>query len=91
MIPDFENMSREDAMKRLKQLNREIRKHELAFFVFTAIAITSIFLIASGHMPFGTLSIATLAICIACGYGIFKYSEPYEIEKKLIELIFITL
>ena len=91
MLPDFENMSRKEAMERLKELKKEIRKHELVFFVFVAIAITTIMLIALGQIPFETISIATLAICIACCYGIFKYSEPYEIEKSLIELIYITL
>lgn len=90
MLPDFENMNHKQAMQRLKELKREIRKHELAFFVFVAIAITTIILIATGSIPFETLSIATLAICIACCYGIFKYSEPYELEKYLIELIYIT-
>lgn len=87
MSKDFEKLDREQAMQRLKEIKREIRKHELAFFIFVAIAITTIMLIATGSIPFETLSIATLAICIACCYGIFKYSEPYEIEKQLIELI----
>ena len=91
MIPNFENMSREEAMERLKELKKEIRKHELVFLIFVAIAITTIILMVLGKIPFETLSIATLAICIACCYGIFKYSEPYEIEKSLIELIYLTL
>ena len=91
MSEDFKKLDQEQAMQRLKEIKREIRKHELAFFVFVAIAITTIMLIATGSIPFETLSIATLAICIASCYGIFKYSEPYEIEKSLIELIYITL
>lgn len=91
MLPDFENMSRKEAMERLKELKKEIRKHELVFLIFVAIAITTIILMVLGKIPFETLSIATLAICIACCYGIFKYSEPYEIEKSLIEIIYITL
>jgi hypothetical protein len=91
MIPNFENMSREEAMERLKELKKEIRKHELVFLIFVAIAATTIILMVLGKIPFETISIATLAICIACCYGIFKYSEPYEIEKSLIEIIHITL
>ena len=91
MISNFENMSRKEAMERLKELKKEIRKHELVFLIFVAIAVTTIILMVLGKIPFETLSIATLAICIACCYGIFKYSEPYEIEKSLIELIYITL
>lgn len=87
-IPDFENMNKEDAHKRLKELKREIRKHELMFLLFITIGITNIFLMVLGYIPFETLSIATLAICIASCYGIFKYSEPYEIERYFIELIF---
>ena len=91
MREDLQKLNQEQAMERLKEIKREIRKHELAFFVFVAIAITTIILISIGSIPFETLSIATLAICIASCYGIFKYSEPYEIEKSLIELIYITL
>jgi len=87
-ISDLENMNQKDAEQRLKELNREIRKHELAFFLFIVIAVATIILIATGTMAFETLSIATLAICIGCCYSIFKYSEPYELEKYLIELIF---
>lgn len=87
-IPDFENMSKEDAHKRLKELKREIRKYEFMFFLFITITIASIFLMVFGYIPFDTLSIATLAICIASCYGIFKHSEPYEIERYFIELIF---
>ena len=65
MSEDFKKLDQEQAMQRLKEIKREIRKHELAFFVFVAIAITTIMLIATGSIPFETLSIATLAICIA--------------------------
>lgn len=87
MSEDFEKLDQEQAKQRLKEIKREIRKHELAFFVFVTIAITTIMLIATGSIPFETLSIATLAICIASCYSIFKYSEPYEAKKQLIELI----
>lgn len=87
-LPDFENMTQKDAKKRLKVLNREIKKHELAFLLFVGIGIITIMLIIFKSIPFDTLSIATLAICIGCCYGIFKYSEPYELEKYFIELIF---
>jgi hypothetical protein len=54
MLENLENMSQQDAQEKLKKLNREIRKHEIA---------------------------------LAC-YGIYKYSEPFELEKYLIELIY---
>jgi len=91
MNEDFKKLDQEQAMQRLKEIKQEIRKHELVFLIFVAIAVTTIILIVLGKIPFETMSILTLAICIACCYGIFKYSEPYEIEKSLIELIYITL
>jgi len=87
MNEDFEKLNQEQAMQQLKEIKREIRKHELVFLIFVAIAVTTIILIVLGKIPFETMSILTLAICIASCYGIFKYSEPYETKKQLIELI----
>lgn len=87
MNKDFEKLNQEQAIQRLKEIKREIRKHEFVFLIFVAIAIITIVLIALGKIPFETITILTLAICIASCYGIFKYSEPYEAKKQLIELI----
>jgi len=87
MSEDFQKLNQEQAIQRLKEIKREIRKHEFVFLIFVAIAITNIVLIALGKIPFETITILTLAICIASCYGIFKYSEPYETKKQLIELI----
>ena len=87
MSEDFENLDQEQLTQRLKEIKREIRKHELVFLIFVAIAITTIILIVLGKIPFETMSILTLAICISSCYGIFRYSEPYEAKKQLIQLI----
>ena len=87
MNEDFQKLNQEQAIQRLKEIKREIRKHEFVFLIFVAIAVTTIILIVLGKIPFETMSILTLAICIASCYGIFKYSEPYETKKQLIELI----
>ena len=87
MSKDFKKLDQEQAMQQLKEIKREIRKHEFVFLIFVAIAVTTIILIVLGKIPFETMSILTLAICIASCYGIFKYSEPYETKKQLIELI----
>ena len=87
MSEDFEKLDQEQAIQQLKEIKREIRKHEFVFLIFVAIAVTTIILIVLGKIPFETMSILTLAICIASCYGIFKYSEPYETKKQLVELI----
>ena len=87
MNKDFEKLDHEQAIQQLKEIKREIRKHEFVFLIFVAIAVTTIILIVLGKIPFETISILTLAICIASCYGIFKYSEPYETKKQLIQLI----
>jgi len=87
MLENLEKMSKEDAQKRLKELNREIRKHEIAFLAFITIAIVDIVLTIAGFMDFGVLTFLTVIGCSLACYGIFKYSEPYEVEKSLIQLI----
>lgn len=85
---DFDNMSNEDAQKRLKELNKEIRKHELVFLLFIFLIILEILLTSIGAIPFNILTVIIFLGSVLSCYGIFKYSEPYEMEKYLIEIIF---
>ena len=88
MLGKIPDMTKEEAMLRLKYLNREIRKHEIVFLLFIFLGILEIVLTITGIITFGVLSIAiVLGCCFAC-YGIFKYSEPFELEKYFIEIIF---
>jgi uncharacterized membrane protein SpoIIM required for sporulation len=88
MLDKISDMTKEEAMLRLKYLNREIRKQEIVFLLFIFLGILEIVLIIMGIITFGVLSIViVLGCCFAC-YGIFKYSEPFELEKYFIEIIF---
>lgn len=89
MLENLEKMSKEDAQKRLKELNREIRKHEIAFLAFIAIAIVDIVLTIAGFMDFGVLTFLTVIGCALACYGIYRFSETSEVERSLIKLIFI--
>ena len=75
MNEDFEKLNQEQAMQQLKEIKREIRKHELVFLIFVAIAVTTIILIVLGKIPFETMSILTLAICIAFSWSSFSKSS----------------
>lgn len=88
MFENLEKMSKEDAQRRLKELNREIRKHEIIFLLFIILGILEIVLTIMGFISFGILPILmVLGSGLAC-YGIAKYSEPFELEKFFIKLIF---
>jgi uncharacterized membrane protein SpoIIM required for sporulation len=88
MLDKIPDMTKEEAMLRLEYLNREIRKHEIVFLLFIFLGILEIVLTITGIITFGVLSVViVLGCCLAC-YGIFKYSEPFELEKYLIEIIF---
>ena len=69
MSEELQKLNQEQATQRLKEIKREIRKHEFVFLIFVAIAVTTIILIVLGKIPFETMSILTLAICIASCYG----------------------
>jgi heme/copper-type cytochrome/quinol oxidase subunit 4 len=81
-------MSQEDAQKRIKELNREIRKHEIAFVLFIILGIFQILLTVMGFISFGVLPIIVILGCGLACHGIFKFSESFEVEKYFIELIF---
>ncbi len=87
-LNDIGDMSKEDAMLRLKYLKREIRKHEIVFIVFLIIGIIEIVLLSIGYVIFGIIPITIIVGSIFMCYKIYKFSEPYEIEKYFIELIF---
>lgn len=88
MFENLEKMSQEDAHKRLKELNREIRKHEIAFVLFIILGITNIVLTILGFISFNVISVLMVLGCILACCGIFKFSESFELEKYFIELIF---
>jgi len=88
MLENLENMSQQEAQERLKKLNREIRKHEIAFLLFVVLGIADIILTIMGFIPFNGVSIMVILGCIFTCYKIYKYSEPFELEKFFIELIY---
>lgn len=88
IIPKVENMSEEEARKRLKELNKEIRKHEIIFILFSFIGLLELILTIIGLFNLTILTIIIILGSVFICYKIFKYSEPYEIEKYFIELIF---
>ena len=45
-------------------------------------------LTATKVIPFNVVTVIVVVGSILSSYGIYKYSEPYELEKYLIELIF---
>jgi len=87
MLENLEKMSKDDAQKRLKKLKREILKHEIVFILFILIGVTNLTLMLTGFVSFGFLNIMVILGCALACYGIFKYSEPYEVEKALIQVI----
>lgn len=87
MLENLEKMSKKDAQKRLKELKKEILKHEIVFILFILIGVTNLTLMLTGFVSFGFVSIMVILGCALACYGIFKYSEPYEVEKSLIQLI----
>lgn len=89
MLENLEKMSKEEAQERLKELNREIRKHEVVFILFVLIGITNIILTILGLISFGFLPVLTVIGCALACYGIYRFSETFEIERSLIKLIFI--
>lgn len=88
MLENVENLNQQEAQQRLKELNREIRKHEITFVLFIVLGITNIVLTILGIIPFGIISILMVLGCGLACRGIFKYSEPFEVEKYFIKLIF---
>lgn len=88
MLENLENMSSQDAQKRIKELNCEIRKHEITFILFIILGITNIVLNVLGIIPFNSISVLTILGCGLASYGIYKYSEKFEAERYLINLIF---
>jgi len=87
-VSDFKNMSEEKAMKRLKYLNKEIRKHEIVFLIFVCIGILNTVLTFANVFNFSLVTLFVPLYSIYICYKIFKFSEPYEIEKYYIEIIF---
>jgi len=85
---EIKDMNQEDAEKRIKELNKEIRKHEVFFLFFIFISVLDIILTATKVIPFNVVTVIVVLGSILSSYGIYKYSEPYELEKYLIELIF---
>lgn len=88
MLENLESMSQQEAQERLKKLNREIRKHEIAFLLFIILGITNIVLTIMGFIPFNGISVIMVMGCAFACYGVYKYSEPFELEKYFIELIY---
>lgn len=88
MLENLESMSQQEAQERLKKLNREIRKHEIAFLLFIILGITNIVLTTMGFIPFSGISVIMIIGCAFACYGVYKYSEPFELEKYFIELIY---
>lgn len=88
MLENMEKMSQQEAQQRLKELNREIRKHEIAFVLFIVLGITNIVLTILGFVPFGVISILIVLGCGLACHGVFKYSESFEVERYFIKLIF---
>ena len=88
MFENLEKMSQQDAQRRLKELHREIRKHEIAFVLFVVIGIAQIVLMIMGFISFGILPILVFLGCGLVCHNIFKFSESFELEKFFIELIF---
>lgn len=88
MFENFEKMSQQEAQQRLKELNREIRKHEIAFVLFIVLGMANIVLMILGFVSFGVISVLMVLGCGLACRGIFKYSEPFEIERYFIKLIF---
>lgn len=87
-LQDVSGMSKEEAQKRIKELNREIRKHEIAFVLFVVIGITQIVLSIIGLVPIGFVTLLTTLGCGLACIKIYLISEPFELEKYFIELIF---
>jgi hypothetical protein len=88
MLENMEKMSQQEAQQRLKELNREIRKHEIAFVLFIVMGVASIVLTIMGFIPFNVISVFIVLGCILACHGVFKYSEQFEIERYFIKLIF---
>ena len=88
MFENLEKMSQEDAQRRLKELNREIRKHEIAFVLFIILGITNIVFTIVGLISFNVISVLMVLGCGLACYGIVKYSESFELEKYFIKLIY---
>jgi uncharacterized membrane protein HdeD (DUF308 family) len=88
MLENLKEMSQEEAQKRIKELNREIRKHEIVFILFIVLGITNIVLTILGFISFNVISVLMVLGCVLACRGIFKFSESFEVEKYFIELIF---
>jgi len=41
-----------------------------------------------GFIPFNGISVILVIGCAFACYGVYKYSEPFELEKFFIELIY---
>lgn len=85
---EFEKLTSEEAQKRIKKLNSEIRKHEILFILFILIIITDVVLTTVGFISFNILTVLRLCFGVYVCYKIYKYSEPYEIERFFLKLIF---
>jgi hypothetical protein len=85
---EFEKLTSEEAQKRIKELNREILKHEILFIIFILIDVLDIVLTTIGFISFNILTVLRLCFGVYVCYKIYKYSEPYEIERFFLKLIF---
>ena len=85
---DIENITPDDAQKRIKELNREILKHEILFIIFILIDVLDIVLTTIGFISFNILTVIRLCFGVYVCYKIYKYSESYEIERFFLKLIF---
>lgn len=88
ILKNLENITPEDAQKRIKELNREIFMHEVLFIIFILIDVVDIILTAVGFISFNILTVLRLCFGAYVCYKIYKYSEPYEIERFFLNLIF---
>jgi hypothetical protein len=85
---DIENITPDGAQKRIKELNREILKHEILFIIFILIDVLDIVLTTIGFISFNILTVIRLCFGVYVCYKIYKYSESYEIERFFLKLIF---
>jgi len=88
VLKNLENMTPAAAQKRIKELNRKIFMHEVLFVIFILIDVVDIVLTAFGFISFSILTILRICFGAYVCYKIYKYSEPYEIERFFLNLIF---
>ena len=73
IISKIENMSEEEARKRLKELNKEIRKHEIIFILSSFIGLLELILTIIGLLDLTILTIIIILGSVFICYKIFKF------------------